>query len=90
MMNRRADVDMQVKMREDPLYAIRKREEEVKRRLLENPVRMKQLQKTVRTHIHIHTDTYTHTHIHIHTVDYIHIYTHMKQVQKKGQRQRPS
>jgi len=47
VMNRRSDIDMQVKMREDPLYAIRKREEDAKRKLLENPIRMKQLQKTI-------------------------------------------
>jgi hypothetical protein len=47
VITRRSELDMQVKMREDPLYAIRKKEEEVKRRLLENPIKMKQLQKAV-------------------------------------------
>lgn len=45
VMARRADLDMQTKMREDPLYAIRKKEEEARRRLLANPIKMKQLQK---------------------------------------------
>ncbi|XP_067686939.1 pre-mRNA-splicing factor CWC25 homolog [Haliotis asinina] len=40
-------LDMQAKMREDPLYAIKKREEESKRKILSNPVKMKELQKMV-------------------------------------------
>ncbi|XP_071101104.1 pre-mRNA-splicing factor CWC25 homolog [Haliotis cracherodii] len=40
-------LDMQAKMREDPLYAIKKREEESKRKILNNPVKMKELQKMV-------------------------------------------
>jgi hypothetical protein len=40
-------LDMAAKMREDPLFAIKKKEEEAKRHLLENPVKMKQLQKLV-------------------------------------------
>ncbi|KAL8587719.1 hypothetical protein ACOMHN_020937 [Nucella lapillus] len=40
-------LDMQAKMREDPLFAIRKKEEEARKRLLENPVKMKQLEKLV-------------------------------------------
>lgn len=40
-------LDMQNKAREDPLFAIRKREEDAKKKLLENPVRMKQLQKNL-------------------------------------------
>lgn len=47
VMTRRSEMDMQVKMREDPLYAIRKKEEETRRRLLEHPIKMKQLQKTI-------------------------------------------
>nr|KAG5697170.1 hypothetical protein BaRGS_002179 [Batillaria attramentaria] len=38
-------LDMQAKMREDPLFAIRRKEEDARKRLLENPVKMKQLQK---------------------------------------------
>ena len=48
-MARRADLDMQAKMREDPLYAIKQREEDAKRKLLENPIKMKQLQQVVCT-----------------------------------------
>ena len=44
---RRADIDMQAKIREDPLYQIRQKEEESRKRLLQNPVKMKQLQKLV-------------------------------------------
>lgn len=40
-------LDMQAKMREDPLFAIRRKEEDARKRLLENPVKMKQLQKLV-------------------------------------------
>ncbi|XP_013401604.1 pre-mRNA-splicing factor CWC25 homolog isoform X2 [Lingula anatina] len=40
-------IDMQAKMREDPLFAIRKKEEEQRKRIIENPVKMKQLQKMV-------------------------------------------
>ncbi|KAK3594844.1 hypothetical protein CHS0354_005767 [Potamilus streckersoni] len=40
-------MDMQTKMREDPLFAIRKKEEEAKRRLLQNPVKMKRLQQMI-------------------------------------------
>lgn len=39
--------DLAVKVREDPLFAIRKREEEAKRTLASNPVKMKQLQQLV-------------------------------------------
>lgn len=42
-----AAVDLQVKIREDPLFAIRKKEEDQRRRLLMNPVKMKQLQKMI-------------------------------------------
>lgn len=41
------ELDMAAKMREDPLFQIRKREEEARRRILDNPVKMKQLQKMV-------------------------------------------
>ena len=44
---RRADIDMQAKIREDPLYAIRQKEEESRKRLLQNPIKMKQLQRLV-------------------------------------------
>ena len=37
--------DLAVKVREDPLFAIRKREEEAKRVLASNPVKMRQLQQ---------------------------------------------
>lgn len=45
---RRAGIDMHAKMREDPLYAIKKREEDAKRRLLENPIKMKQLESMLK------------------------------------------
>lgn len=38
-------IDLEVKIREDPLFIIRKREEEAKKRLLNNPIKMKQLQE---------------------------------------------
>ncbi|OWF35887.1 pre-mRNA-splicing factor CWC25 homolog [Mizuhopecten yessoensis] len=40
-------LDMAAKAREDPLFAIRKREEEAKKRLLENPIKMKMLKKSL-------------------------------------------
>ncbi|GAV07113.1 hypothetical protein RvY_16988 [Ramazzottius varieornatus] len=40
-----AALEAEAKLREDPLYAIRKREEEQRRMLLNNPVRLKKLQK---------------------------------------------
>lgn len=47
VMSRRAEMDMQVKMREDPLYAIRRKEEEERRKVMNNPVKMKQLMKVL-------------------------------------------
>lgn len=47
-LNKRADLDMQAKMREDPLFAIRKKEEDAKKRILSNPIKMKQLQQLVK------------------------------------------
>lgn len=41
------EMDTKAKMREDPLFAIRKMEDDAKKRLLDNPVKMKQLQKTI-------------------------------------------
>ncbi|KAH3752082.1 hypothetical protein DPMN_186692 [Dreissena polymorpha] len=41
------EMDTKAKMREDPLFAIRKQEEDAKRKLLENPVKMKRLQKAL-------------------------------------------
>ena len=46
---RRADMDMYAKIREDPLYQIRQKEEDSRKRLLQNPIKMKQLQKLVIT-----------------------------------------
>ncbi|XP_033729091.1 pre-mRNA-splicing factor CWC25 homolog [Pecten maximus] len=40
-------LDMAAKAREDPLFAIRKREEEARKRLLENPIKMKMLKKSL-------------------------------------------
>lgn len=40
--------DMAAKIREDPLFEIRKREEEKKRGVLTNPVKMKEIQKMLR------------------------------------------
>lgn len=42
------ELDMAAKMREDPLFQIRKREEEARRRILDNPVKMKQIQKMIK------------------------------------------
>ena len=42
-----AALEAEAKLREDPLYAIKKREEEQRRQLLNNPVRLKKLQKEV-------------------------------------------
>ncbi|KAK2178958.1 hypothetical protein NP493_521g00011 [Ridgeia piscesae] len=44
---RRTDLDMHTKMREDPLYAIRRQEEEARKKLLQNPIKMKHLQKLI-------------------------------------------
>nr|XP_006813076.1 PREDICTED: pre-mRNA-splicing factor CWC25 homolog isoform X2 [Saccoglossus kowalevskii] len=41
-------IDMANKVREDPLFAIKKREEQSKKDLLNNPVKMKQLQEMLR------------------------------------------
>jgi hypothetical protein len=43
----RIQMDMNTKMREDPLFAIRRREVNERKKLLQNPVKMKQLQKNV-------------------------------------------
>lgn len=41
----RMAIDMSAKMRDDPLFQIRKREEEDKREMLKNPLKMKRLQE---------------------------------------------
>ena len=43
-----AALEAEAKLREDPLYAIRKKEEEQRRALLNNPIRLKMLQDEVR------------------------------------------
>lgn len=40
---KRSELDMKIKMREDPLYAIKLKEEEAKRRILDNPLNFKKL-----------------------------------------------
>ena len=40
-----ASADLATKIRDDPLFMIKKKETEKKKELLKNPVRMKQLQK---------------------------------------------
>ena len=40
--------DMATKIRDDPLFMIRKKENEKKKELLKNPVRMKQLQQMLK------------------------------------------
>ncbi|KAH9494971.1 RNA-splicing factor [Bulinus truncatus] len=40
-------LDVAAKMREDPLFAIRRKEEESRKKLLENPIKMKELQKLI-------------------------------------------
>ena len=42
---KRSELDMRLKMREDPLYAIKLKEEEARRRVLQNPLKLKKLQK---------------------------------------------
>ncbi|KAK2868234.1 hypothetical protein Q7C36_000105 [Tachysurus vachellii] len=44
-------LDMACKIREDPLFEIRKREEEKKRSVLTNPVKMKEIRKMLRENI---------------------------------------
>ena len=39
--------DLAVKVREDPLFVIRKKEEDAKKLLMSNPIKMKQLQQVV-------------------------------------------
>ncbi|XP_017567725.1 pre-mRNA-splicing factor CWC25 homolog isoform X1 [Pygocentrus nattereri] len=43
-----SSLDMAAKIREDPLFEIRKREEDKKRSILTNPVKMKEIQKMLR------------------------------------------
>lgn len=43
-----AALEAEAKLREDPLYAIKKKEEEQRRALLNNPVRLKMMQEEVR------------------------------------------
>lgn len=40
-------VDLSAKLQEDPLMAIKKREEEARRAFLQNPVQLKKLQKAL-------------------------------------------
>lgn len=47
VVSRRAEMDMMVKMREDPLFAIRRQEEEQRQRVLKNPVKMKMIMKEI-------------------------------------------
>lgn len=48
--------DLAVKVREDPLFMIRKKEEEAKKQLASNPIKMKHLQEAS---LYIHDCTYT-------------------------------
>ncbi|XP_074642916.1 uncharacterized protein LOC141900084 [Tubulanus polymorphus] len=43
----RAHIDMETKMREDPLFAIRKKQDDARREILRNPIKMKKLQRQV-------------------------------------------
>ena len=60
---RRADIDMQAKIREDPLYQIRQKEEESRKRLLQNPVKLKQLQRLVGNNKCLQNRTCKHKHL---------------------------
>jgi Pre-mRNA splicing factor len=44
-----AALEAEAKLRQDPLFIIRKKEEEQRRMLLNNPVRLKKLQEEVRS-----------------------------------------
>ncbi|KAK3534324.1 hypothetical protein QTP86_014244, partial [Hemibagrus guttatus] len=46
-----SSMDMACKIREDPLFEIRKREEEKKRNVLTNPVKMKEIRKMLRENL---------------------------------------
>uniref|UniRef100_A0A3B1IH71 CWC25 spliceosome associated protein homolog n=1 Tax=Astyanax mexicanus TaxID=7994 RepID=A0A3B1IH71_ASTMX len=46
-----SNLDMAAKIREDPLFEIRKREEDKKRSVLTNPVKMKEIQKMLRQNL---------------------------------------
>ncbi|XP_072525136.1 pre-mRNA-splicing factor CWC25 homolog isoform X2 [Salminus brasiliensis] len=46
-----SSLDMAAKIREDPLFEIRKREEDKKRSVLTNPVKMKEIQKMLRQNL---------------------------------------
>ncbi|CAD5111245.1 DgyrCDS573 [Dimorphilus gyrociliatus] len=47
VIKRRTELDMQAKMKEDPFFMIKQKEEEAKKRLLQNPIKLKELQKIV-------------------------------------------
>ena len=46
--------DLAVKIREDPLFVIRQREEEAKKRIASNPMKLRKLKQVTHTHTHTH------------------------------------
>lgn len=40
-------IDLAIKVREDPLFLIRQKEEEAKKKLASNPIKLKQLQQVI-------------------------------------------
>ena len=42
--------DLAVKIREDPLFVIRQREEEAKKRIASNPMKLRKLKQVTHTH----------------------------------------
>lgn len=47
LLERRAQIDMNTKMREDPLFLMRSKEEEMKKRFYDNPMKVKQLERVM-------------------------------------------
>ncbi|XP_037329139.1 pre-mRNA-splicing factor CWC25 homolog [Pungitius pungitius] len=51
-----SNLDLAAKIREDPLFEIRKREEEKKREVLSNPVKMKKIKEMLRQNLNLKKD----------------------------------
>ncbi len=83
--------DLAIKVREDPLFLIRKKEEEAKKQLASNPVKMKQLQE-VCLNIHVHRSLHNSSHHSLHLPQLLakerHSKHHHKSKKKKKQRER--
>lgn len=83
--------DLAIKVREDPLFLIRKKEEEAKKQLASNPIKMKQLQE-VCLNMHVHMSLHNSSHHSLHLPQLLakekHSKHHRKSKKKKKQRER--